>query len=194
LGLAYYDMAVFGWSEFPEDMLARAEQLAQKALSSDTGNLDAHRILAKIHTIQMQYERALVDIDRALALNPSDADSHGQRGATLLWMGRLEEAIAALESAFALNPNQEVNNVIDLGLAYYTSRRHDEAVRFLERETLRHPDSPFVSAVLAAAYGQLGRTADAERMAQMVRRRLPVFDPQTFGSRFQDRANHDYLI
>jgi len=194
LGLAYYDMAMFGWSEFPEDMFARAEQLAQKALSIDTENLEAHRILSRIHSIQAQYERALVEIDRALALNPSDAESHSQRGSTLLWMGRLEEAIAALESAFALNPNQEVNYVIDLGLAYYTSRRHDDAVKFLEREALRHPDAVFISAVLAAAYGQLGRTADAEQMVQTVRRRLPVFDPRTFGSRFQNRAHHEYLV
>jgi adenylate cyclase len=194
LGLAYYDMATFGWSEFPQDMVARAEQLAQKALSIDPENLEAHRVLSRIHSMQMQFERSLVEIDRALVLNPSDAASHGQRGGTLLWMGRLEEAIGALESAFALNPNQEVNYVFDLGLAYYTLRRHDDAVRFLEREILRHPDNPFVFAVLAAAYGQLGRTADAGRMVETVKRRLPVIDPQTFGSRFRNRAHQDYLI
>ena len=59
---------------------------------------------------------------------------------------------------------------------------------------MRHPDNAFISALLAAAYGQLGRTADAERMVQTVRRLLPVFDPQTFGSRFQNRAHQDYLI
>ncbi len=194
LGLAYLDMATLGWTEFPDDMLARAEQHARTALSHDPDNLEAHRILGHLHSIQLQYDRALVEIDRALALNPSDAASHSQRGGILLWAGRLDEAIAALETAFALDPNLSPTEAFPLGLAYYTSRRHDDAVRFLEREALRNPDFVYIPILLAAAYGQLGRPADAERMADMVRRRLPVFDPQTFGSRFQNRAHHDYLL
>ncbi|OCP17936.1 MULTISPECIES: tetratricopeptide repeat protein [unclassified Ensifer] len=194
LGLAYYHMATLGWTEFPDDMLARAETSAQAALSSDPENLDAHRVLSKVHSVQTQYDRALLEIDRALALNPSDAESHAQRGGALLWAGRPEEAVAALETGFALDPSLEVNYVLNLGLAYYTLRRHDDAIRVLERGALRYPDFVFVPVVLAAAYGQLGRTGDAERMAEAVKLRLPVFDPQTFGSEFRNRAHHDYLI
>ncbi|MCA1408377.1 adenylate cyclase [Ensifer sp. IC3342] len=194
LGLAYQDMATLGWTEFPEDMLARSEELAGRALSLDPDNLDAHQLLSQVHTMQLQYDRALVEIDRALLLNPSDAASHSQRGAILLWAGRLEEAVAALETAFTLNPNLGPQEAFALGLAYYSLRRHDDAARFLEREALRNPDFIFFPVLLAATYGQLGRTADAERMAETVRHRLPVFDPQTFGSRFQNRAHHDYLI
>jgi adenylate cyclase len=194
LGLAYYEMVVLGWTEFSDDMAARAEELARKALLIDPENVDAHRLLSRVHNFLLQYDRALVEIDRALALNPSDAESHSQRGSILLWTGRLEEAIAAFETAFVLNPNLSASSVLDLGIAYYTARRHDDAIRFLEREALRHPDFVFIPVVLAAAYGQLGRTADTKRMAETVRRRLPVFDPQTFGSRFQNRAHHDYLV
>lgn len=194
LGLAYLDMVILGWTEFPENMVARAEQHARTALSHDPDNLDAHRVLSEVHAIQLQYDRALVAIDRALALNPSDAASHSQRGRILLWAGRLEEAIAALETAFVLDPNLGPREAFPLGLAYYTSRRHDDAVRFLEREGLRNPDFVFIPVLLAATYGQLGRTGDAERMAETVRRRLPFFDPQSFGSRFQNRAHQDYLI
>jgi TolB-like protein/class 3 adenylate cyclase/Tfp pilus assembly protein PilF len=194
LGLAYYDMVVLGWTEFSDDMLARAEELARKALLIDPENIDAHRLLSKVHNVLLQYDRALVEIDRALALNPSDAESHSQRGSIFLWTGHLEEAIAAFETAFVLNPNLSASSVLDLGLAYYTARRHDDAVRFLEGETLRHPDFVFISVVLAATYGQLGRMADSKRMAETVKRRLPVFDAQTFGSRFQNRAHHDYLV
>jgi adenylate cyclase len=194
LGHAYYEMAVLGWTEFSDDMLARAEEFARKALSTDQDNLDAHRLISRVHTVQLQYDRALVEIDAALSLNPSDADSHAQRGSVLLWMGRVQEAIAAFETAFALNPNLSANSVLDFGVAYYTARRHEDAIRFLEREALRHPDFVFIPVVLAAAYAQLDRTGDSKRMAELVRRRLPVFDPLTFGSRFQNRAHQDYLI
>jgi TolB-like protein/class 3 adenylate cyclase/Tfp pilus assembly protein PilF len=194
LGLAYYDMVVLGWTEFSDDMLARAEELARRALSIDPESVEAHRLLSRVHNVLLQYAPALLEIDLALALNPSDAESHSQRGSILLWTGRLEEAIAAFETAFLLNPGLSASSALDLGLAYYTAHRHDDAVRFLEREALRHPDFVFIPVVLAAAYAQLGRSADTQRMAETVRRRLPVFDPQTFGSRFQNRAHHDYLI
>jgi tetratricopeptide (TPR) repeat protein len=175
-------------------MVARAEERAWKALSIDPDNLAARRLLSRVHIIQSQFERALVEIDRALTLNPSDAESHGERGGILLWVGRVEEAIAALELAFTLDPNLEGRYVVALGIAYYISRRHNDAVRFLEGEAVRWPDLVFIPAVLAAAYAQLDRTSDAKRAVEKVKRLSPVFDPQTFGSQFQNREHHEYLI
>lgn len=194
LGLAFLDMAVFGWTEFPDDMLSRAEEHARKALSINSEDLDAHRLLSKIHKVALQYDRALTAIDRVVALNPSYADAHAERGDILLWSGNILGAISAYETAFSLDPNLAAFSVLGLGLAYYSARRHEDAVRFLDREALRHPDFVFIPIILAAAYGQLGRTAEAQHMAQTIRRRLPVFDPRTFGSRFQKRDHQAYLI
>jgi adenylate cyclase len=193
LGLAYRNMAMLGWTEFPDDMLARAEESARKALSLDPENLAAHQVLSRVHTVRLQYDLALVETDRALALNPSDSESHAARGDVLLWVGRIDEAIAQLETAFALNSNLSAADAFALGLTYYLSRRLDDAVRFLEREVLRDPNYIYNSVLLAAAYGQLGRTADAQRMAEAVRRQLPTFDARTFGSRLQNRAHHNYV-
>src|SRR5215475_9502309 len=187
LGLAYRYMATLGWTEFPDEMLARAEEVARKALSLDPESIAAYQVLSRVHTVRLQYDLALAETDRALALNPSDSESHAARGDALLWMGRVDEAIAQLEIAFSLNSNLPAADAFALGLAYYLSRRLDDAVRFLERELLRDPDYMYTSVLLAGAYGQLGRTADAERMAEEVRRRLP-FDAQTYGSRLQNRA------
>jgi adenylate cyclase len=163
-------------------MLARAEQHARNALSHDTSNLEAHLILSDVHSNQLQHDRALVEIDRALALNPSDASGHSQRGNILLWAGRIEEAVAELETAFALDPSLPPGDAFSLGLAYYVARRHDDAVRLLEREALRSPDYVYFPILLAAAYAELGRATDAKRVAETARRQFPVIDPTTFGS------------
>ncbi len=193
LGLAYLDMAGLGWTEFPQEALARAEQHAREALSRDPDNLEAYVILSEVHSNQLQNDRALVEIERALEINPSDAASHSQRGSILLWAGgRIDEAIVELETAFTLDPNSA--DAFTLGLAYYTARRHDDCVRFLEREALRHPGYVYLPALLAATYAQLGRAADARRVAETAKRRMPVIDPKTFGSRFRNPADQDYLI
>jgi adenylate cyclase len=193
LGLAYHYMATLGWTEFPDETLARAEEVARKALSLDPESAPAYQVLSSLHSIRLQYELALVETDRALALNPSDSESHAARGNALLWTGRIYEASAQLEIAFDLNPNLSADDAFALGLAYYLSRRLDDAVRFLEPEVLRNPDYIYNSVLLAAAYGQLGRAADAQRMAEEVRRQLPGFDARAFGSRLQNRAHHDYV-
>jgi TolB-like protein/lipoprotein NlpI len=193
LGLAYRYMATLGWTEFPDEMLARAEEVARKALSLDPESIAAYQVLSRVHTVRLQYDLALAETDRALALNPSDSESHAARGDALLWMGRVDEAIAQLEIAFALNSNLSAADAFALGLTYYLSRRLEDAVQFLEREALRNPDYIYTSVLLAAAYGQLGRAADAQRMAEEVRRRLPIFDARTYGSRLQNRAHRDYV-
>ncbi len=193
LGRAHYQMATDGWTEFPGESLKRAEELAQKALSIDPRTIEGHRTLSRVHAIQFQLERAITEIDRAVALNPSDAEAHGDRGVILLWAGRLEEAAASLETAFAFDPNLRGDFVLAHGLAYYSLRRHREAISVLERGAARYADYVFIPAALVAAYGQIGRTAEARRNAEKVRRILPIFDPAVFGSRFQNRAHYEYL-
>jgi len=44
--------------------------------------------LARVDVFRRDYDRALTQIDRALALNPSDSDSFQERGYILLWSGK----------------------------------------------------------------------------------------------------------
>jgi hypothetical protein len=97
--------------------------------------------------------------------------------------GSPEEAIAALETVYS-DPNMPAQYAFSLGTAYYISRRHNDAVVF-EREALRRPEEAPYSGGSAAAYGQLGCTAEAQRAAETVRRKLPKLDPQIFGYVFR---------
>jgi adenylate cyclase len=193
LARAHYLMATDGWTEFPARALQRAEQLAQEALAKNPGTIEAHRVLARVHSIQFQLDRAITEIDEAVALNPSDAEAHGDRGVILLWASRPQEAIAALDAAFAYNPNLRGDYIFAHGLAFYTLRQYSDAIRVLERGAARFPRYIFIPAVLVAAYGQLGRTEEARRNVEKVELLQPLFDPMTFGSRFRDPAHYEHL-
>src|SRR5205085_7219512 len=80
LGFAGFGAVVSGWTEFPADELTRAEALAKKALALDPTTTKAYQLLANIAMYGKDYERGLAQVDQALAINPSDADSYQARG------------------------------------------------------------------------------------------------------------------
>lgn len=75
-------------------------------------------------------------------------------GARLLSQQRPDEAIAKLEQAAALLPDDPAV-AINLGGAYILQRRHNKAVAVLEQASQSAPDHPMIWVNLAAAY--LGR-------------------------------------
>jgi Tfp pilus assembly protein PilF len=92
-----------GWTAIYRDDLARAETLAQKALSLDSASTTAYRLLAEVHPARRRFDLALAQNNRALEINPSDAASFAMRGEILVWAGRAAEALPWLEGALRLD-------------------------------------------------------------------------------------------
>ena len=179
----YFQRATFGWSEFPEQDIDAAIRLAQKAIE-----LDEECVLARAYTALQKYELGLAESERALEINPSDAEASLARAAALLWTGRIDASIAAAEFAVHLNPNIGPEAALNLGLAHVLSRRYADAVKLLEAARIRYPAYPLLDFPLAGAYAELGRIADAMDVIEQGRRKNPHFDLTSFGSRFQDPA------
>ena len=93
LGGTYFDSAVSGWAEFPNEDVARASELARKALVLDPATISAYRLLAVVQMFSRHYDLALGQIDRALEINPNDAESYAYRGVILVFAGRSAEAL-----------------------------------------------------------------------------------------------------
>ncbi|MGD9878963.1 MAG: adenylate/guanylate cyclase domain-containing protein [Reyranella sp.] len=185
---AYFQRAAFGWSEFAQGDIETAIRLARKAIELDEESVLAHSVLARAYTAISKYDLGLAESERALQINPSDADVLAARAAVLLWTGHIEESIAAAELAQRLKVNVGPEASLNLGIAYLLSRRYSDAVRLLEAARARHPTYPLLDFPLAAAYAELGRTADARDSVERAKRKNPYFDLSTFGSRFQNPA------
>jgi tetratricopeptide (TPR) repeat protein len=59
---------------------------------------------AYIYFLQEEYEKALVDLDKALALQPDHVAAQSGRGLTLMKLGRIAEARAQMLEAVENNP------------------------------------------------------------------------------------------
>ena len=193
LSESYYIATSMGWAESPTAFMDRAEESALRALGLDHSEVRARVILGRIHIFHQRYKEAEAEIERAIAINPNDARSLAGRGNILMWLGRTDAAIEALERAQRIDPDLIPIDRFALGLAYYLKRRYDAAIEQAKLNLRDSAGASFSRVVLAAAYAQRGRTGDAARAVAEVRRTDPTFDPQEFGTKFLSPADLEHL-
>lgn len=196
LGGAYVESVMSGWSEFRIEDIERAEALALKALALNPATTRAYHVLSSVHGFRRRYDLALAQIDRALAFNPSDTDSHVQRGTVLVLAGRAEEAMPWLEAAL----NFDRANGYAAGylcMANYFLGRYSAAIQSCDLGLSRdagHSTRMNLHVILAATFAALDRPQDAARERAIVARSWPFFDARTFAGQFGTEKARDQML
>jgi adenylate cyclase len=196
LGGSHYEAVISGWSQFREDELEGAKQLAQKALALDPATTRAYRLLADIALFSKRYDLAQEQLDRALEINPSDADTYAHRGSILVWAGKAAEGLPWLEGALRFDRANGFA-VARLCMAYYFVRRYNNAVDACDRALSRDPGrntQMLTHPMLAATYAEMGRLQDAEGERAIVAHLWPFFDARIFAAQFGTQAARDRML
>jgi len=193
LAETYHVAVSWGWAESPTVFLIRAEEMANKALSLNDADVRARIVLGRIHIFYKRYELAKVEMDRAIAVNPSDAHGLAGRGNVLMWLGQTDAAIEALELAQRIDPELNAIDRFALSLAYYLKGRYTAAIEQAELNIRKSEGAHFSRVVLAAAYAQQNRSEDAARVVSAIHLADPTFDPEAFGSKFLNSADLEHL-
>jgi TolB-like protein/class 3 adenylate cyclase/Flp pilus assembly protein TadD len=179
LGFTYHNEVTSGWVEFLADSNRKAEQAALTAMRLDPELSEPHQLLGLVYLARNEYDRAQVQLQRAIELNPSDAYSYATAGAILVWVGEAEEAIRMIETARRFDPLLQWRFLYQLGFAHFLIGQYEEAVRLLE--PISPPGSDYMGFVgLAASYAMLGRDEEARQAAAEVKRRWPFFEVESF--------------
>jgi TolB-like protein/DNA-binding winged helix-turn-helix (wHTH) protein len=159
--------------ESPEE-IAQAIDFLERAVAADPTFAAAHAELARAYGQRLFYvapgdravqERAFVEIERGLALDPDLDAAHLARG-LLLWQPwnhfPHDRAIASFRRAIALNPNSDEAHhqlglvYLHVGLLDEAKREIDEAVRLNPANTLAH----FREGVIALYGGNYSQAAE----------------------------------
>ena len=196
VGLGWVDYAKVsnGWTEFADQALSKSMVFARKALELDAANAPAHALLCNVYGFQNELDLAIREAEQALALNPNDAYTHGQLGWVLLWAGRIDEAIAALEKSLRLDSTTPRNVWLHLGQAFYLKGQYEQALAMLEKGVVKRPNYVGYHIVMAATYAQLGRRKEAASAADKVRRLDPFFSLESFGTALRDSAQRESIV
>ncbi len=196
LAKSYYFAVISGWTQFRDEELRKAETLALKALSLDPATTRAYNVLAQIELYRKHYDLALTQVDRALEINPSDAESYRNRGAFLVFAGRAAEGLPWLEGALRFDPADGFA-AARLCMAYYLLHRYTDAVDAGVRGLSRNPGRNtqlLTHPMLAAAYAELGRQQDAEHEHAITARLWPLLDAKTFADQFGTPESRAHIL
>jgi adenylate cyclase len=128
--------------------------------------------MAGYHLFCGQHDRAIAAYEKALELNPNDADVLNDFGQCLSYAGFAKEGIEAVRKAMRLNPHYPEYWVMQLGPIYFDARQYEDAISILEGLQSLHAIS--VQLYLAASHAALGH---ADRAHAEVARVIAL-DPQ----------------
>jgi len=181
-GTHHADLA-FGTSKSPKQSIARAIELAKRAIAIDDSLAEAHGFLGFLYTLTGQYEKGIEEAERAVALDPNSADAHIHLGAVLHNAGRREEAIPIIKRAIRLNPIAPAMYFVVLGRTYRSLGRYEEAIEACKNAVQRNPDFLFAHVILAGTYSLTGKEEQARAAGKEVLRIDPNFSLDSFGKR-----------
>jgi tetratricopeptide (TPR) repeat protein len=139
LSYTYWREYVFRWSTDPQT-LERALTLVHQALTLDDSLPIAHSLLGYVQAQKQQYDQALAEGERAIALDPNNADSYARQADVLNLAGRFEDALRLMEQAIRLNPRYPPWYLVELGVAYHSTGRYAEAITVLQEAIDRNPN------------------------------------------------------
>ena len=177
----------YSWSEDPEQALLLAHQLAQDSVSFDPSDARGYGELGFVSLYKKEHDRSLNSFEKALKLNPNDADIMANYGDALAHCGKGEEAISLLQKALLLNPFYPDQYLWYLGGTYFALKDYEKTI-----STLKRMNSPAEGRrLLAASYAYLGQKEDAKREAQAVLEAYPNFQLEYWQRVLPDKYEED---
>ena len=155
---AYAGLSDSYWNDISQpasESMPKAREYAQKAVALDESLAHGHTALATVEFYgDWDWAGADREYQRALQLNPNDAEAHRMYSVFLAAMGRADNALAQILSAQQLDP-LHIANYTTAGWDLYCSRRNDQALQQCQRGLELAPNDPSPHACFS--YAHLGK-------------------------------------
>jgi TolB-like protein/class 3 adenylate cyclase/Flp pilus assembly protein TadD len=181
LAATYWQIARRQWQEerfglrSVHDARLKAEEYIAKAQQAPTAL--SHQVGAAILSQQGRHEEAIREGERAIGSDPNDANAYVALAGALSLAGQPAKALELVSQGMRLNPFSPPSYFYELGLAQFGLGQYENAAASLEQAVALNPDDRWSYRVLLAAYGHLGRTADAERIFALAEKNRQGLDP-----------------
>jgi TolB-like protein/Tfp pilus assembly protein PilF len=192
--IALADLIIGGYAEASPELLDSLIERAECAVTLAPEEPRCHRVLAQALISARRFDAAEHHLQRALDLNPYDADTIAQMGYLLSMRGRPLEALAALDSAIRINPIHPDWYHYDRAIALYSVGDYKAALVCLSKIPSK---SPWRLTRLAGCHAQLGDLKEAQCIMADIKRIAPDFSPMQFaqtGIAYEHASDVEHLV
>lgn len=155
-----------------------AQTIARKILATDPNNAQAHVILGQKYAMTQDFPNAILEIRKAIELNPGRVENYTALAALLLSSGKPEEAEAAVKKAVEANPKSPLAH-LTLGQYFFTQRKMAEAEAEMRAAADLDAHAVMPRLLLARIYAATGRVAEAEKLYTDLKTAAPE-DPRAY--------------
>ncbi len=160
LGIAavWEERAKNSWT-IPEDATPMIKSNIAKAFKLDSTSADVYAFLAEIQiTFDWNFKSAEKSIEKAISLNPNNADVHGEYASLLTALGHPKEALEQNEMASKLDPMNI--NTSQYGLMLYFAGRYNEAIKVFKEILKIDPGNAYALDNLPLALHEAGKYSE----------------------------------
>lgn len=147
-----------GWQHAYEGLITSLAKAKQRPTAL------AYAISAQLLALQGRYDEGLAEVERAMALSPSNPDNYLAHAAILNAIGKAPEAEEQVRLVMRLDPRFAPPVLRTLAISLFNQGKFQEAAATFERLIARQSDLPVDYASLISALGHLGRLDDVPRL------------------------------
>jgi TolB-like protein len=164
LSVRFNIRAIFNVSSDRKGDLARADELASKALAIDPDWTWTHQAKGAVLRTQGRPQEAIPEQERALALDPSNVNATGELGFAYANLGEFDKSLVYLDKAILASPHDPTLRYWygAKAEANFALKNYDLAIESARRSIAINPDyNPFAYAILVAALALTDHEAEA---------------------------------
>ena len=149
------------------DRLTEALEQSEIAVRLDVENADALNIMGRVKSGQNKFEEAVSAFQGAIHLRPDWYPPRLDLGITWQKLGKLPEALEALEQAWMLNPNdlETGKAMVSVMIALGQTEEAEDLLNTLDKIFPENSELPFHRAINDRSMGKLEESVDLFRLA-----------------------------
>jgi adenylate cyclase len=175
----------------PQYDIGEADGLVSRALAVDPSSYVAHAAKGWVHLLKKHPDEAIVEAERALALNPSFIQAYVLLCDAFNYEGQPEKTNECVDKALRLSPRDPARNAFyfEKGYANFMLHQDDQAIQWLRRAAAEVPDGSSQQLVLAAALAENGNEVEGRETLRHYLALYPGIDAKMvkdYTQRFSD--------
>jgi adenylate cyclase len=176
-GIAFncYIEVMQGFGDDPTEWLAAGLAAGEQAVALDDKDGFTHYALGRVLGLAGQGDRAIAEMEKSVALNPSFAHGYHGLGYFLTWYGRAADGIPMLDMAMRLSPHDPILWAMQTYRAFccINIKNYDEAAAWARKARNSRSDQFWPHITLAVALARQDQLDEARAAIEEARRVKP---------------------